>query len=262
MLHRVPRVGSPAPTLLRRTPTSRSPAALTRARAGGCASSARAENRTSQVSRRPSPRVHRFFDPGETSRAGLRDGVRFAPSAWPSEPSASSAFATKTFRGPIPQPTCSLSTLRDPGCPRSPRKTRFRLAALPWPGGSPTRWVAVSGFSFCLGLHGFLLIETFLAHKRASKEARDTKTEQKRPSQIESFCRLSLSLERRTHLIARPGSSLFSFLLDGPFGAILCERWFTRSQMASARVGSPRWGPGRSGAERNARSVQFCERTG
>ena len=98
--------------------------------------------------------------------------LRFAPSAWPSEPSASSAFATSTFRGPIPQPTCSLFTLRDPGCPRSPRKTRFRLAALPWPGGSPTRWVAASSFSFCLGLHGFLLIETFLAHRRTAQEAR------------------------------------------------------------------------------------------
>ena len=32
---------------------------------------------------------------------------------------------------------------------RTPRKTRFRLAALPWPGGSPTRWVTSSGFRSC-----------------------------------------------------------------------------------------------------------------
>ena len=33
------------------------------------------------------------------------------------------------------------------------RKTRYRLAALPWPGGTLTRWVAAPGF-FHVGLHG------------------------------------------------------------------------------------------------------------
>lgn len=50
--------------------------------------------------------VPRFFDPGATSGASLRDeSLRYAPSAWPSEIPVSSACATNTyfedlFRGP------------------------------------------------------------------------------------------------------------------------------------------------------------------
>ena len=90
--------------------------------------------------------------PVESQEQDLRDrsSLRFAPSIMPSEPTASSASTTSIFRGPIPRLACSLSTLRDPGRPRSSRKTRFRLAALPWPGGSQTRWVALQGFESCL----------------------------------------------------------------------------------------------------------------
>ena len=60
--------------------------------------------------------------PGTTS-------LRLAPSVLPSEPTVSSASATCTFRGPIPQPACSLSTLRGPGCPHR----HARLASGWWP---------------------------------------------------------------------------------------------------------------------------------
>jgi hypothetical protein len=90
----------------------------------------------------------------------LRDlaSLRFAPSMLPSAPSVASASTTWIFRGPIPQPVCSLSTLRDPGCPRSPRKTRFRLAVLPCRAG-----VRPAGLHYKVsvmsGLHGILLVE-------------------------------------------------------------------------------------------------------
>jgi hypothetical protein len=59
--------------------------------------------------------------------------LRVTPSsiAFRTSPRPSASATEKNFRGPIPQPMRPLSTLRDPGCPRSPRKTRFRLAALP-----------------------------------------------------------------------------------------------------------------------------------
>ncbi len=47
---------------------------------------------------------------------------------------------------------------------RSPRKTRFRLTALSWPDGIRTRWVALPGFVTWLASHGFLQVETYLAH--------------------------------------------------------------------------------------------------
>ena len=51
--------------------------------------------------------------------------LRVAPSMLPSELTASSASTTWIFRGPIPQPACSLSTLRDSGRPEH----RARLAS-------------------------------------------------------------------------------------------------------------------------------------
>jgi hypothetical protein len=88
----------------------------------------------------------------EPREQDLRDwpSLRIVPPVLPSEPLASSASATWTFRGPFPQPAHSLSTLRGHGHPcdsLQPRKTRFRLAVLPSPGGTPTRQVALPGFN-------------------------------------------------------------------------------------------------------------------
>jgi hypothetical protein len=78
--------------------------------------------------------------PAEPREQDLRDwpSLRIAPPVLPSGSTASSASTTWKFRGPIPQPTRSLSTLRGHGRPCTslrPRKTRFRLAVLPWPDG-------------------------------------------------------------------------------------------------------------------------------
>jgi hypothetical protein len=103
----------------------------------------------SQVPRRPSPRVLRLFDPGGISGAGLRDNV-------PTCRSFDVAFRAYGLVGfhhlDISGPhsaACVLAVYASRlGSPRTSRKTRFRLAALPWSGGSSTRWVASSGFSF------------------------------------------------------------------------------------------------------------------
>jgi hypothetical protein len=80
--------------------------------------------------------------PAEPREQDLRDrqSLRVAPPVLPSGLTVSSASTTSIFRGPIPRPARSLSTLRGHGRPyasRRPRKTRFRLAVLPWPGGIP-----------------------------------------------------------------------------------------------------------------------------
>jgi hypothetical protein len=64
-------------------------------------------------------------------QASAASPLRLALSVLPSEPSDSSASTNPVFRGPTPQPACSLSTLRVGRYFRS-RKTRFRLAALPY----------------------------------------------------------------------------------------------------------------------------------
>jgi hypothetical protein len=99
--------------------------------------------------RRPSPHVPRLFDPGETSGAGLRERRPYAwllrcclPSLLSRRLPRLSHFGVQ-FR---PRARCLASW---PRLPSSPRKTRFRLAALPWPGGNSTRWVTQSGFSSC-----------------------------------------------------------------------------------------------------------------
>jgi hypothetical protein len=86
------------------------------------------------------------FDPGRAVRqASGALPLRFASTVLPSVLPNTSASATSLFRDSIPQPACSLSTLRGHGCPSTssrPRKTRFQLEALPWLGGIRTRWVA------------------------------------------------------------------------------------------------------------------------
>jgi hypothetical protein len=94
----------------------------------------------SQVPRRPSPRVLRLFDPGGISGAGLRDNV-------PTCRSFDVAFRAYGLVGfhhlDISGPhsaACVLAVYASRlGSPRTSRKTRFRLAALPWSGGSSTR---------------------------------------------------------------------------------------------------------------------------
>jgi catechol 2,3-dioxygenase-like lactoylglutathione lyase family enzyme len=72
--------------------------------------------------------------PGSTTPVESREqasgnmSLRFAPSMLPSEPTVSSASTTCLFRGPIPQPACSLSTLRGHGCPCA-AYNRARLAS-------------------------------------------------------------------------------------------------------------------------------------
>lgn len=86
--------------------------------------------------------------PAEPSEQGLRDrlSLRFALRVLPSETTDSSASATTTFRGPIPQPACSLSTLRSPGRP-STRQDSLPAGGPALPDGSSTRWVTL--LSFC-----------------------------------------------------------------------------------------------------------------
>ena len=130
-------------------------------------------NGTSQVPRHPSPRAPRFFDSGGISGAGPpgHASLRFAPSMLPSDLSASSASTTWTFRSPIPQLACSLSTLRDPGCPR----LHARLASgwRPCLGRAGVRPAGLRyKVSVTSGLHDVLLVEACLAHRKPS-EAQD-----------------------------------------------------------------------------------------
>ena len=141
-------LGSPASSLLWRAPTSRPPRSASLALASTVPSFDGADG-NSQVPRRPSPRVLRLFDPGGISGAGLRDNV-------PTCRSFDVAFRAYGLVGfhhlDISGPdsaACVLAVYASRlGSPRTSRKTRFRLAALPWSGGSSTRWVATSGFSF------------------------------------------------------------------------------------------------------------------
>ena len=99
------------------------------------------------------------------------ESLRFAPPMLPSELADSSASVTSFFRGPIPRPACSLSTLRSRRH-RRPRKTRSWLAALPWPGGSSTRWVALSGFKWLLVLGAYIRFppdRSFMAHSKIKR---------------------------------------------------------------------------------------------
>jgi len=155
------RVGSPASSLHRRAPTPRRPSRR---------ASLPSLDGTAAIQRPETARSPKFLDdlsrtcpgsstPAEPREQDLRDwpSLRIAPPVLPSEPSVSSASATWTFRGPFPQPARSLSTLRGHGHPCAslqPRKTRFRLAVLPWPGGSPYPLGRATRFQLVLGLHG------------------------------------------------------------------------------------------------------------
>jgi len=147
------RVGSPASPLPRRAPTSRSPASL------ACAHSAvpaccTGEDGISHVPRRPSLYVPRLSDPGGTVEAGLRDFVpthRFTGAAFRACRRVGFHHVLSfgiQYRGPHAR--CLRFAAR---VTSAPRKTRYWQAALPWPGGSPTRSVAASGLHSRVGVH-------------------------------------------------------------------------------------------------------------
>jgi len=168
------RLGSPASSLPRRAPTPRHPfrRASLPSRCWYRRNSAAGDGEVSQVPRRPScAACPGSSTPVEPQEQDLRDrqSLRVAPPVLPSEPSVSSASTTFTFRGPIPQPARSLSTLRGHGRPcaaRRPRKTRFRLAVLPSPGGVLCPQGRATRFQLLLGLHGFLLVEALLGAQK------------------------------------------------------------------------------------------------
>src|SRR5580704_2769917 len=152
LLGGVPRVGSPASALVLRHSDFQLPR-LARSRLLG-GSGCTGESWISQVPRRPSPYVPRLSDPGGTVEAGLRDHV-------PTLCSAAVAFHACRrvdfhhffsfgiqYRGPHAR--CLRFAAR---VTPAPRKTRYWLAALPWPGGSPTRSVAASGLHSRVGVH-------------------------------------------------------------------------------------------------------------
>ena len=100
------------------TPTSRRPT-RSLALATSFRDSRHGANGTSQVPRQPFPCVPWSHAPADPPAQGFRgrQPLRFAPSASPSDLTASSASATSPISEPSPRPTCSLSTLRRAGCP-------------------------------------------------------------------------------------------------------------------------------------------------
>ena len=113
------RLGSPASTLHRRAPTPPRPSrrASLPSRSRYRRNSAAGDGEVSQVPRRPScDACPGSSTPVEPREQDLRDrqSLRVAPPVLPSEATVSSASTTCTFRGPIPQPACSLSTTLNP----------------------------------------------------------------------------------------------------------------------------------------------------
>jgi hypothetical protein len=164
------RLGSPASTLHRRAPTPRRPSrrASLPSRSRYRRNSAAGDGEVSQVPRRPScATCPGSSTPVEPREQDLRDrqSLRVAPPVLPSEPTVSSASTTFTFRGPIPQPACSLSDAswsRSPVCFSTTTQDSLPAGgpALAgrgcYPQGHATR------FRLMMGLHGFLLVEALL----------------------------------------------------------------------------------------------------
>ena len=104
----------------------------------------RRRRRASQVPRRPSPRMPRLFDPGGTSGAGLRDSRPYVSLLRCCLPSPPTRRLPRLEHFGVQFRSLRARCLRFAArVAPTPRKTRFRLAALPWPGGSSTRWVAL-----------------------------------------------------------------------------------------------------------------------
>jgi hypothetical protein len=144
------RIGSPASALLRRAPTSLGPALASLALATrGCVS-------TTQHSGPP-----KFLgDPRHTcpgSSTPVKPREQASGNDVPTLGSFGVAFRAYCLVGfhdlhiSVSNSAARVLTVYAswPRLPSSPRKTRFRLAALPSPGGNSTRWVTQSGFSSC-----------------------------------------------------------------------------------------------------------------
>jgi hypothetical protein len=182
------RLGSPASSLHRRAPTPRRPSrrASLPSRPRYRRNSAVGDGEVSQVPRRPSrDACSGSSTPAEPREQDLRDrqSLRVAPPVLPSEPSVSSASTTLTFRGPIPQPAPSLSTLRGHGRPcASSTTTQDSLPAGGpalagrdfYPQGHATR------FRLVLGLHGFLLVEASLGAQKGVEAGDEERREGRR----------------------------------------------------------------------------------
>ena len=84
----------------------------------------------------------------------------------PSAQLTASAPHSVTFRGSITQPVRSLSTLRSSDySDRTPRKTRFPLAANLGGAGLSPAGLLKEVSTLCFNSHRFLLLEAFLAHQ-------------------------------------------------------------------------------------------------
>ena len=93
----------------------------------------------------------------------------------PSVRLTTSAPHSVTFRGSITQPVRSLSTLRSSDySDRTPRKTRFPLAANLGGAGLSPAGLLQEVSTLCFNSHRFLLLEAFLAHRPACRHAVDS----------------------------------------------------------------------------------------
>jgi hypothetical protein len=122
----------------------------------------RGDDGISQVPRQPLYEHALLFDPGGPDAARPLTTHPILPSAR----LTASAPHSVTFRGSITQPIRSLSTLRSSDhSDRTPRKTRFPLAAnLDGAGLSPAGLLQEAS-TLCFNSHRFPLLVAFLAHQ-------------------------------------------------------------------------------------------------
>ena len=124
----------------------------------------RGDGGISQVPRQPLCEHALLSDPGGLHASGPLRCTRCCLPCW----LTTSAPHSVTFRGSITQPVRSLSTLRSSDySDRTPRKTRFPLAAnLGGAGLSPAGFLQEVS-TLCFNSHRFLLLEALLAHQPA-----------------------------------------------------------------------------------------------
>ena len=122
----------------------------------------RGDDGISQVPRQPLCEHALLSDPGGPHASGP-----FAMHAMlPSVRLTTSAPHSVTFRGSITRPVRSLSTLRSSDySDRTPRKTRFPLAANLGGAGLSPAGLLQEVSTLCFNSHRFLLLEAFLAHQ-------------------------------------------------------------------------------------------------
>ncbi len=174
------RMGSPASSLLRRAPTSRCPA-LARLRSPSAVPSCRRSTRdlpsssATLATRAPALRPRWNFGSRPPGRCPYASLLRCCLPSLPSRRLPRHGHFGVRFRSP--RARCLRFAAR---VAPVPRKTRFRLAALPSPGGSSTRWVAAIGFRHHSGVTWRPPLRGFLG---AQQEARSV-IERQRPQLV------------------------------------------------------------------------------